>query len=197
MANCDSVIQRDIQANCDNNLIAELENVAYIINRDDIDFDASSYGTTQYTLEDIVLKAGKTAYLVHQLGDSFSGAGTEMEKGRFKNTWKTTFPFIIFDNDPETKENVEGIANGRFVVIWENKYKNTLKAGTPGDSVFECVGFTLGLKCESFTSLKYDADTRGGWSSQLVETGGPNVPITVYKTDLATTRAMIEALVTT
>lgn len=191
MANCDSVISRDIQANCDNALIGELENVAYIMNRDDIDFDSCVYGTNQFTLTDIVLKAGKTAYLVHQLGDSFSGAGTEMEKKRFKNTWATTFQFIIFDNDPETKENVEGIANGRFVVIWENKYKNT--AGT---STFEIVGFKLGLKCEAFTSLKYDADTLGGWVGTLKELAGPSTPITVFKTDEAVTRAMIEALVT-
>ena len=191
MANCDSVISRDIQANCDNSLIGELENVAYIINRDDIDFDSCVYGTNQFTLTDIVLKAGKTAYLVHQLGDSFSGAGTEMEKKRFKNTWATTFPFIIFDNDPETKENVEGIANGRFVVIWENKYKNT--AGT---STFEVVGFKLGLRCETFVSLKYDPDTLGGWVGTLKELAGPSTPITVFKTDEAVTRAMIEALVT-
>ena len=126
MADCFSVISRDIQQDCVNNLVGELENKAYIINRDDIDFDSCNYGTTQFTLSDIVLKAGKTAYVVYQLGDSFTGAGVEMEKKRFKNTWASTFPFIIFDNDPETKENVEGIANGRFVVIWENKYKNTL-----------------------------------------------------------------------
>lgn len=196
MANCDSVISRDIQAGCDNPLIGQLENLAYIINRDDIDFDNCVYGTTAFTLTDIVLKAGKTAYKVHQLGDSFTGAGTEMEKKRFKNTWATTFPFIIFDNDPETKENVEGIANGRFVVIWENKYKNSLKAGTPGDSTFETVGFKLGLKCETFTSLKYDPDSLGGWVAELKELGGPSTPLTIYKNDVATTRAMIEALVT-
>jgi len=196
MANCDSVISRDIQADCENNLIGELENVTYIINRDDIDFDSCAYGTTQFVLTDLVLKAGKTAYLVHQLGDSYNGAGTEMEKKRFRNTWATTFPFIIFDNDPETKENVEGIANGRFVVVWENKYKNSLKVGTPGDSTFEVVGFKLGLKCETFKSLKYDADSLGGWVAELKELGGPSTPLTVYKTDEATTRAMIEALVT-
>lgn len=191
MANCDSVISRDIQANCVSMLIGELENVAWIMNRDDIDFTASVYGTSEYTLSDIVLKAGKTAYVVHQLGDSFTGAGTEMEKKRFKNTWASTFNFIIFDNDPETKENVEGIANGRFVVIWENKYKNT--AGT---STFEIVGFKLGLKCESLVSLKYDPDSLGGWVGSLKELGGPATPITVFKTDEATTRSMIEALVT-
>jgi len=196
MANCDSVISRDIQVKCDNALVPELEDVAYILNRADIDFDLSSYGTTAFTLNDIILKAGKTAYKVNQLGDSFLGAGTEMEKKRFKNTWVTTFPFIIFDNDPETKENVEGIANGRFVVIWENKYKNIDKALTPGDSTWECVGWKKGLRCETFTSLKYDADTQGGWFATLKELGGPSTPLSVYKTDAATTRAMIEALVT-
>lgn len=196
MANCDSVIARDISANCENTLVAELENVAYIINRDDIDFDSCVYGTSQFVLTDIVLKAGKTAYFVHQIGDSFSGAGVEMEKKRFKNTYATTFNFVVFDNDPETKENIEGIANGRFVVIWENKYKNTLKAGTPGDSTFEIAGFKLGLKCETATSLKYDPDSMGGWVVSLKEIGGPATPITVYKTDVDTTRLMIEALVT-
>ena len=196
MATCDSIIKRDIQANCENDLQGELENVAWIMNRDDIDFDNCSFGTTNFTLENIVLKPGKTAYIVHQLNDSFSGAGVEMEEKRFKNTWVTTFPFIIFNNDPETKENVEGIANGRFVVIWENKFKNTEKAGTPGDSVFEIVGYKLGLRCKSSKSMKYDADSQSGWVFELKELGGPSTPISVYKTDLATTRAMIESLVT-
>lgn len=195
MASCDSVIKRDIQANCTNALVGEAENVAYIMNRDDIDFDSCVAGTSFNTWTDIVLKAGKTAYVVHQLGDSFSGLGVEMEKKRYQNTYATTFPFAIFDNDPETKENVEGIANGRFVVIWENKYKNTAKAGTPGDSVFEMAGFKLGLQCESFKRLLYDEETKGAWVTELKELAGPSTPMTIYKTSLATTRSMIEALV--
>ena len=196
MANCDKVITRDLQANCDNNLLPDLENLAIILNRDDIDFDSSAYGTRTNVLEDTALKATKTGYYVHQIGDSFSGVGSAMEIKRFRNTFANTFPFVIFDNDPEIKDVIDGIANGRFVVVFENKYKNSLKAGTPGDSTFEVMGWERGLKATKVESLKYDADTAGAWVIELKEEGAPRPPLTFYNTTEATTRAAFAALVT-
>jgi hypothetical protein len=197
MATCDAIISRDITPNCLNPLVRGLEDAAIIINRDDIDFDTCTFDTTNKNqLKTLVLKTGKRGYTAKQLGDSFSGTGTSMVKGTYKNRFDNTFNLLISDNDPSVKEDIINIANGTFVVVVENKHKNLSKATTPGDSTFEIFGFDAGLNAETIESLKYDEETQGGWLISLKETGSGRPPLAFFNTSITTTRTAFNALLT-
>lgn len=196
MANCDKLITMDLQANCDNSLVGGLENIAIVLNRDEVDFDSSSYGTRSNVIETIAMKTQKKGYKVHQIGDSFTGMAVEMAVKRFRSDFTNTFACVLFDNDPEIKDVIDGIANGRFVVVYENRYKNGIKAVTPGDSTFEVMGWERGLKATKIESIKYDEDTAGAWVIELKEEGAPRPPLSFYSASAAATRSAFDSLLT-
>lgn len=102
---------------------------------------------------------------------------------------------IILGNDPDVCANViDGLATGEFVCILENKYKNTNKATTPGDSAFQIYGYYQGLKAATLENDKYSEDTEGGWNVVLTETKSPKSALFYFDTDLATTRTKLETL---
>lgn len=197
MATCDALIGRDITPNCTNPLVMGLEDAAIIINRDDVDFDSCTFDSTNKNqLKTLVLKTGKRGYTITQLGQSFSGTGSAMVKGTYKNRFDNTFNFLISDNDTRVKEDIINLANGSFLVVFENKHKNLSKATTPGDSIFEVMGFDAGLKAETIEELKYDEETQGGWLISLKETGSGRPALGWFNTNIATTRAAFDALLT-
>lgn len=197
MASCDKLIAADITHDCDNPLVRGLEDNAIIINRADVDFDSCTFDTTNKNqLKTLVLKTGKKGFTVKQLNDSFSGTGSTMVKGTYKNRFDNLFNFLISDNDPEVKESIINIAGGTFLVVIENKHKNLSKATTPGDSTFEVIGFDAGLMAETIESLKYDEETQGGYLISLKETGSGRPPLAFFNTNIATTRAAFNALLT-
>ena len=198
MATCDALIGRDITPNCSNPLVRGLEDSAIIINRDDIDFDSCTFDSTNKNqLKTLVMKTGKKGYTLKQLNESFAGTGSVMVKGTYKNRFDSNFNFLISDNDTQVKEDIIDLANGSFLVVYENKHKNLSKASTPGDSVFEVMGFDSGLKAESIEELKYDEETQGGWLISLKETGSGRPALSWFNTNIATTRAAFVALLTT
>lgn len=197
MATCDALIGRDITPNCTNPLVKGLEDAAIIINRDDVDFDSCTFDAiNKNQLKTLVVKGGKKGYALKQLNESFTGTGSVMVKGSYKNRFENNFNFLISDNDTQVKEDIINLANGSFLVVYENKHKNLGKTTTPGDSVFEVMGFDSGLKAESIEELKYDEETQGGWLISLKETGAGRPALGFYNTNLSTTRAAFVALVT-
>ncbi len=57
--------------------------------------------------------------------------------GTYRNTFTNTVNLVVFNNDPDTCEQIiNGLANGSFVVILENKYKGTSEETNPGDAAF-------------------------------------------------------------
>lgn len=197
MANCDRLIAANIIPNCDNPLVRGLEDNAIIINRADVDFDSCTFDTTNKNqLKVLELKSGKKGYTVKQLNDSFSGTGSTMVKGTYKNRFDNLFNFLLSDNDPTIKEAILNIAGGSFLVVIENKHKNLAKATTPGDSTFEVIGFDAGLMAETIESLKYDEETQGGYLISLKETGSGRPPLAFFNTNITTTRAAFDALLT-
>lgn len=194
---CDNVIKRDIVANCDDPIVPGLEQEGVIINRKDVDFSTVAFNATRKNvIETLALKEGKKAYKVVALGSTpFTGTNTALATGTYRNTFTNIVNMVILANDPDVcNDIIDGLANGEYVVILENKAKNLLKEENPGDSAFQIYGYYQGLKAAELSNDKYSEDTDGGWSVSLQETKVPKSALFYYKTDYDTTKTAIDTL---
>lgn len=132
-------------------------------------------------------------------GDTpFTGTKVTMSKGTYRNTFDNEFAMTILDNSPDVCKNViDGLANGDYVVVFENKYKNLNKTTNKGDSVYQIMGLRQGLNAETIENDKYSEDTDGGWAVLLKETKAPESALFLYKTDMVTTEALFNSLLST
>lgn len=198
MAVCDYMIKQGISPSCDDPIVQGVEQRGIIINRDDIDFSATTFNSTRKNvIETIALKSTKKAYEVIVLGSApFTGTNTALAAGTYRNTFTNTVSLVILDNGPDVCENViDGLANGEFVVILENKFKGLQKEENPGDPAFQVYGWYQGLRASEMTNEKYSEDTDGGWAVSLQETRAPKSGVFLFKTDYETTAAAVESLV--
>lgn len=198
MAVCDYMIKQGISPSCDDPIVQGVEQRGIIINRDDIDFSATTFNSTRKNvIETIALKSTKKAYEVVVLGSNpFTGTNTALAAGTYRNTFTNTVSLVILDNGPDVCENViDGLANGEFVVILENKFKGLQKEENPGDPAFQVYGWYQGLRASEMTNEKYSEDTDGGWAVSLQETRAPKSGVFLFKTDYETTAAAVESLV--
>jgi len=197
MGICDKLIKQDIIVNCDNPVVAGIEANGVIVNRLDINIAAVVFdGTRKNVIKTLPLKPGKKAYRIYVPGPTpFNNTATTMEQGANRNTFTNDVGFVVLDNDPDVCENIiDPMANGEFVVIYENRFKNLQKAGTPGDSAFQIAGYYQGLRAETLENNKYSEETEGGWNVLLKETRSPKSGLFLYNTDYETTRTQLETL---
>ena len=193
-----TTIKQGISPSCDDPIVQGVEQRGIIINRDDIDFSATTFNSTRKNvIETIALKSTKKAYEVVVLGSApFTGTNTALAAGTYRNTFTNTVSLVILDNGPDVCENViDGLANGEFVVILENKFKGLQKEENPGDPAFQVYGWYQGLRASEMTNEKYSEDTDGGWAVSLQETRAPKSGVFLFKTDYETTAAAVESLV--
>ncbi len=195
MANlCDSIIANDINFACDDLVVRGLEPDGLIINRSDIDFGATVFDNTKKNvIKTLVLKTGKKAYDVVQMGSTpFTGTQTTLTVGTYRNTFQNQVVLAVLANTPDVAEKViDGLANGTFVVILRNVSK-----GANGDAEYQIYGYAQGLKASEMTNEKYSEDTDGGWLVTLQENSAPKSALFFFNTDSTTTAAAYEALKT-
>lgn len=194
---CDNAIKKDILLNCDDPIVPGFEQEGVIINRSDIDFSTVAFNTTRKNvIETLALKSGKKGYKVVVSGSTpFTGTNTALATGTYRNTFINTVNMVILANDPDVcADIIDGLANGEYVVILENKAKNLLKEENPGDSAFQIYGYYQGLKAAEISNDKYSEETEGGWSVSLQETKVPKSALFYFKTDYDTTKTAIETL---
>lgn len=194
---CDYAIKRDIVASCDDPLVPGVEQEGVIMNRKDIDFATVAFNATRKNvIETLALKEGKKAYKVIVPGRTpFTGTNTALAVGTYQNTFTNTVNMVILANDPDVcADIIDGLANGEYVVILENKAKNLQKEENPGDSAFQIYGYYQGLKAAEISNDKYAEDANGGWAVSLQETKVPKSALFLYKTDYETTKTAIDTL---
>ena len=194
---CADLLSADITPSCDNPIVNGVEAVGVIINRADIDLANVVYnGTRKNVIESLPLKAGKKGYAISIPSNTpFAGTNTTMAEGVNTNKFTSNTGFVVLNNDPDvTDKIINGLANGTFVVVIQNKYNNKDKVTTPSDSVHQIYGLEKGLRASALENDKYSADTDGGWNVVLTEKEHPTPAFWLYDTDLATTTAAFEAL---
>lgn len=189
---CNSLIAQDIENDCANVGIKGLEPDGKIINRSDIDFSATQFNANNDAIiETLVLKTGKTAFDVAQLGNTpFTGLVQNLNIGTYVNTWTTDIPIAVLANNPAVTKNViDVLSNGEFVLILKNK--NT---GISGNAKYQVFGYAQGCRASAGTRDAYSEDTEGGWLITLQEANHPKSAMFFYDTDETTTDAAYAAL---
>lgn len=161
---CDFALAQDIAASCDNPQVQGLKNTGYLINYDDIDWD--TLAKTDNVVSKLALATGKRAYEVYVPGKTpFNGTNTAMSEGTYRNKFTKTASIVVLNSGPDVSSKIiDQLANGKFVFIFENKYK-----GADGKNTFEIYGLEQGLSATELANEKYSEDTDGGWAVTLAE----------------------------
>lgn len=167
------------------------------MNRADVDFGAVTFNATRKNvIETLALKTGKKGYKVQVFGATpFTGTNTTLATGTYRNTFTNTVNMVVLANDPDVcNDIIDGLANGDFVVVLENKAKGLNKTENPGDSAFQVYGYYQGLKAAEIGNDKYSEETEGGWNISLQETKVPKSALFLYKTSYDATKTLVETL---
>ena len=187
---CPKLIADNISINCDKPIFTGLEPVAYIINKEDISsitYDANN----KHIVKAITLTSPAKAYKIYNPFKSpMNGTQTSLNAGDVSNKFDNAVGFIVPDDGPGVaKDIIDPLANGEFVVIVANKWENTAT-----DNKFQIYGMHRGLRATALDNGKYAEETDGGHAVTLTETGAPSYGYYFFDTDVATSRAALEAL---
>lgn len=183
-------ITAGVALSCSNQLIGGANDRLILINYDEI----ASYTknlTNPQIIEVITMVAGKTGY-------AFEGKQQSVEplqalvKTRYATSYDHQVTFKVFDATPDTKEQLEKLVQGKVVAIVENNYK-----GATGNAAFELYGADAGLYVETLERAVGDTEVLGAFnvvlkSSEFAKEG--NLPASIFDTDYATTKALVETL---
>ena len=197
MAVCDEILKKDSSPSCDDPVVPGYEQEGVIINRDDIDLGTTAFASGKPNIiETLALKSGKKGYKVVVPGNSpFTGSQTALATGTYRNTFTNTIALVVLDNGPEVcSDIIDGLANGTYVVVLENKFKGLQKETTPGNCAFQVYGYYQGLRATAITNDKYSEETEGGWAVTLEEQKSPKSGLFLFKTDYDTTKAAVGTL---
>lgn len=192
--NCDYQLAADLVADCAVKTVKGVKNHGYIMNYNDIDFDATTRDTKNPNIvTSLVMKTGKKAYRMYVPGkNAYNGTKKTFSAGNYRNRFNKDVSIVILDNGPDVCHNIiDQLANGQFVIVLENKYQGADKKNT-----FEIYGLEAGLSATALDDDKYSDDTEGGWAATLQEENAPSSGIFLFNESLAATRQALESLVT-
>lgn len=102
--------------------------------------------------------------------------------------------FKVFANTPDVKEQLQRLGYKKVVAIVQTNY-----TGENGNAAFQVFGLKTGLELTELTYNPNDADTLGAIDVLIKnkESSRPaTLPHTIFNTDFATTKAIVDALVT-
>lgn len=192
MSSCGK-ISADALINCAQQLVGGVKDRLILINQDDID-------TITYDIDNplivtditLVSSPAARAYVFEGKNNSID-ASWALNKGKYANNYDHTVVFKIFDDSPEVRQQIEALANGKFVAIQENNYR-----GANDEAAFEIKGLGVGLVLTVAKGDRSDADTQGAPDLTLATPDTykePKLPAFFFDTDYVTTRAAVNALI--
>jgi len=184
------------------NLVPGIKDKAYFINYDYVDKDLCTFDTSNSLLcTQLVLKTiSPPAYAYCVEGYNFSNEHkTAMVKKTYQKVWDHGFVFRIFDNTPETKLWIQNAAGSRFMIIIENNYNKNIAPLAAGRTVFEILGYDMGLELNAAERDANSDELLGGWlltagCSDKIKESLPPLAYFVGGT-LAATRAALASMV--
>jgi hypothetical protein len=180
-------LNADIDKNCDNPLQAGTTDRLVVINKGDI----LSYSTAvDGSLTNIVLRSGAVAHKIDGQQNSI-----EPDFAMVKQTYVKMFDHMVrakgFNLSPATKQQLNDGKDGRYVLICENYYR-----GDSGNAAFEVYGLTTGLEMNELSRTANSEETQGAFDILFStdQNKEPKMPATLFDTDYATTKAIVDAL---
>jgi hypothetical protein len=161
------------------------------------DIETFVYSTTpgeETVIENIIMKSGTSMYAFDGVRASVKPQvnliATDITVG-----FGHQVDFSVFEVDSSQKNNLQGMSAVKQFAIYQNPKDVSL-----GDSVWEVLGVNAGMNTTVVTRIAGDAASGGAYTVTLLtpetssETGLPN---SFWDTDIATTEALIDALLQT
>ena len=158
------------------------------------DIASITRGGTPNVILDITMKSTKAMFAFEGVKQSIT-AQSELVVQTLSNAYNHQVGLSVFEVDSVQKLNLQGMmATAQFAIV-ENSKDDSL-----GDSVFEVFGINRGMEGSELLRINADTDTSGAYVITLVtpDEGGKEttLPESFWDTDLATTEALVEALLT-
>lgn len=194
MGYCDGLILADIEPDCESPLVMGIEQEGVIINRSSINWGTAA-NVTDGVIDALPLLTGQRGYkVVVPTKNPFTGTGVTLAEGTSRNSFASTVGIVILDDGPDVSSKViDGLTNGEYIVVLQNKHKGVLPAGK---SAFQVYGYSQGLRATEISKDKYSADTEGGWNIVLTEDRSPNSSIYLWDTSYEATQTIFNSLTT-
>jgi hypothetical protein len=190
------ILTAGIAANCDTKLVGGASVRLLLANHSEILESFYAYNS-EYpdVIESITLSSSPAVkfYAYEGFKASVAPQFTTVENA-FTDLWNHQIDFIVFANSRQAKKQLKQLAKGRMVAIVENNYKGE---GGNGDGTFELYGKAQGL-FGAIVRVINDPDTQGAYRVTIqspADQKEPDMPATIWDTDYATTKAIIDSLV--
>ena len=185
---CDTGVEKGIIANCTTQPIAGLEVIAYMFNRNAMTI---TYDTTNPSKITSIVKAGaELAYEYKGVKNNLNAGHDRVVADDMADRFTHYIAMKGFEFDAGSVENMDGMND--ICVIVEYKQKNA-----DGDGIFVAYGISSGLYPSSDTRRAIESNAVR--SIELATLGGQeekNSQNNILNTDYATTKTMLEALLT-
>lgn len=182
---CTGSLAASITVDCDNQRVPGYEDVALIMNRNDIDWATVTYDAdNKRIVKTIAMKQGAKPFYIYNPRVNpvaFNGTNATFEQDSNRYTKQVQFYFEGIGGGAAA-DVVEPLKSGQFVVLLQRKDHR-------GDGSFQLVGFEGGL-----TATAEVQDENTGYWLITMETSEPSAETTFFTTDYATTKAAFDAL---
>lgn len=181
----------DIVADCEDLSFAGLEAIVRLINRNDIDYAATTFNAEKTVCTNLVLKATKVAYSIVGFKKSNDAEFKLVKKDAVNDAFEHALKGVAFNRKKETLAQINKFCSGnRIVAVVEYKHK-----GTTNTEAFMIYGIAAGMELAEAT---HTANTNNGTISlrfaSVKDEEEPKVPCLFLKTDYATTKTAFDAL---
>ena len=192
MSDCTKLLSDDLLFNCSD---APKKGVdggkGVIINYDDIDFVASTIAGA--TITDLVLKSGKAGFAVEWYKDLASGNSAFAPSTEDVDGFIHNFLTRLANSSAASAERANELKNGRFVMVYETKYKGTLNA-----EAFKVAGWERSMKLSEMIFNTAENSGAGLFTLTTEEGDVEQYPYNIFlETDYATSKATFDTLFAT
>lgn len=161
---------------------------AVLINWEDIDFASSTINGAQITA--LVLKSGTTGYALEWFKDLASANSAFAPNTEDVDGFLHNFLARMGTTSNEHAERANELKNGRFIVVYESKYKGTSK-----EDAFKVRGWQNGMRLSEMTENTLENSGSILFTLATEEGDVEDYPYnTLLETDYDTTKASFDSL---
>lgn len=192
MSVCGSLTQ-SFGFNCTSPLAGGTADRAYIIDYEKYRAATIDTNATNFMVKEGITLAGTDAFFTVDGKNNSNAPSFNLVKQAYADVYDHLFNFLCFDLSNEAKKALNDMVGGRYVVIFENNYR-----GNSAEATFEILGSNAGLEFKTFTRDPLNNDNQGAY---VITMGTPDVgkephaPYSLFDTDYATTKALLEGLI--
>ncbi len=179
-----------VEPDCDFPLVGGADDALILYNAADLE-SLDRNVLNKQIIEAIVLASGKSAFCFQGKNNSVEPRAALVEQ-RYSEVYDHEVIFKGFNIGPDEKDQYERLAKGRVHAIVLNNFR-----GLDGVAAYELYGLAVGLKARELERIGADTETQGAYNIVLRtpdEVKEPNLPNSVFLTDFAITKALVDAL---